>query len=77
MIHLFINAFAASAGGGLTYIRNIIPYIGSRPNVRATVLVSPGLRRGLGDWPNITFIQPPNIAGIAGRFWFEQRKLPA
>src|SRR5208282_3334310 len=25
MIHLFINALAASAGGGLTYIRNVLP----------------------------------------------------
>jgi hypothetical protein len=39
MMDIFINAFAASAGGGLTYVRNIIPWLG-KLDVRATVLLS-------------------------------------
>ena len=27
MMHLFINSLAVSAGGGLTYIRNVLPCI--------------------------------------------------
>jgi hypothetical protein len=44
---LLINAFAASAGGGLTYIRNAVPLLGTNRDVRATVLLSPALRRSL------------------------------
>ncbi len=76
MMHLFINALAASAGGGLTYIRNVVPRLGERPDVRATVLVPPALRAELGDWPRIEFLHAPALAGTARRFWHEQRALP-
>src|SRR5579883_1531794 len=65
MMHLFINALAASAGGGLTYIRNVVPRLGERPDVRATVLVPPALRAELGDWPRIEFLHAPALAGAA------------
>jgi glycosyltransferase involved in cell wall biosynthesis len=74
MMHLFINSLAASAGGGLTYIRNVIPHLAAAPNVRATVALSPGLRQEFGGSNNIEFLEleiPP-----AKRFWFEQSKLP-
>ena len=76
MIHLFINALAASAGGGLTYIRNVIPAIAARTDARATVLVNPELRRELGTWANVEFLEPPSRTGAAGRFWFEQQRVP-
>ena len=31
MIRLFINGLAASAGAGLTYLRNVIPHLARRP----------------------------------------------
>jgi glycosyltransferase involved in cell wall biosynthesis len=74
MMHLFINALAASAGGGLTYIRNVIPHIAAASDVRATVALSPGLRQEFAVPSNIQFLEsetPP-----AKRFWFEQSKLP-
>ena len=76
MMHLFINALAASAGGGLTYIRNIVPHLGGRSGIRATVLVNASLRAELGDWPSIEFLEAPALAGTARRFWHEQRELP-
>ena len=75
MIHVFINALAASAGGGLTYVRNVIPHLGARNDVRATLLLSPQLRCELQSFPNLAFVEcnlPPNTPG---RLWFEQRTL--
>lgn len=73
-MHLFINSLAASAGGGLTYIRNVIPHLVARQDVRVTVALSPSLRREFAAQSNIEFLEldiPP-----ARRFWFEQSKLP-
>ena len=47
MIHIFVNALAASAGGGLTYVRNVIPHIAARTDVRATVLMDAALHQEL------------------------------
>jgi glycosyltransferase involved in cell wall biosynthesis len=76
MIHLFINALAASTGGGLTYVRNVIPHLAARADVRATVLVNPAFPRELGPCANVDFIETQRSVGVAGRFWFEQRDLP-
>jgi glycosyltransferase involved in cell wall biosynthesis len=76
MIHLFVNAFAASAGGGLTYLRNVVPLLGTRSDVRASVFLSPQLRQEFGAWGNITFIEGPRLSNAAARFWFEQTRLP-
>lgn len=76
MIRLFINALAASAGGGLTYIRNVLPQFAPREDVEVTVLLSPALRGQLGNPCNVVFIERESPAGVASRFWFEQRHLP-
>ncbi len=73
-MRLFINSLAASAGGGLTYIRNVIPHLAASPDLRVTVALSPSLRKEFPDSINIEFLEletPP-----AKRFWFEQSKLP-
>jgi len=74
MTHLFINYLAASAGGGLTYVRNVTPLFSATPGFRFTVALSPDLRREFGHLPNVDFVElglPP-----ARRFWYEQRTLP-
>jgi glycosyltransferase involved in cell wall biosynthesis len=76
MIHLFINALAASAGGGLTYVRNVLPQFGARDDVRVTVLVSPALRAQLANSGRVSIIEQESPGGVAARFWFEQRRLP-
>jgi len=73
MIHLFVNALAASAGGGLTYVRNIIPQLAARTDVKATVLLDSALRRELRDAANITFVERENLPGALRRAWSEQR----
>ena len=76
MIHLFINALAASAGAGLTYVRNVVPHLALRDDVKATILLDPRLRRELQDSPNLEFLERDSFAKVPRRFWFEQRAMP-
>lgn len=73
MMHLFINSIAASAGGGLTYIRNLLPQLGARDDVRATVAVNSGLREELDGMPNLDFVELQ--APVSRRFVYEQSAL--
>ncbi len=76
MIHLFINALAASAGGGLTYIRNVLPRLALRDDVRTTLLVNGQLRNEISDSTRSTLLQADCLSNSARRFWYEQRNLP-
>jgi glycosyltransferase involved in cell wall biosynthesis len=76
MIHLFINALAASAGGGLTYIRNVLPRLALRDDVHTTLLVGGQLRNEIADSTRVTLLQADCPSGSARRFWYEQRHLP-
>ena len=58
MIQLFINGLAASAGGGLTYLRNIIPELERRPTVKTTILLNPGLRGILENFKTFRSSKP-------------------
>ncbi len=73
-MHLFINSLASSAGGGLTYIRNVIPHLAATQDLRVTVALSPSLRQEFSSASNIEFVELEISA--AKRFWFEQSKLP-
>jgi glycosyltransferase involved in cell wall biosynthesis len=77
MIRLFINGLAASAGAGLTYLRNVIPQLARRTDAQATVLLSAELRGEFAEFPNISFAEASPSRGVAGRFVFEQTKLRA
>lgn len=74
-MHLFFNALAASAGAGLTYVRNIIPVLSARADTRATIALSPQLHKEFGEFPNVTFLEI-DVSGTARRFWQEQSSLP-
>jgi len=74
MIHLFINSLAASAGGGLTYTRNVVPLLADRPDVRLTVALGGKLGEEFRGLPKAEFIQLE--APVARRFWQEQLELP-
>jgi glycosyltransferase involved in cell wall biosynthesis len=76
MIHLFINALAATAGGGVTYIRNLIPQLSRRSGVQVTVLVNDSLRSDLQPAANISYLDDQFSGGVT-RFWKEQSRLPA
>ena len=75
MIRLFINGLAASAGAGLTYLRNVIPHLARRTDSQATVLLSAELRREFAEFPNISYRDASPRGGVVGRFLFEQTTL--
>jgi glycosyltransferase involved in cell wall biosynthesis len=76
MMHLFLNGVAASAGGGLTYLRNVVPHLSARSDVQTTVAISPDLRQEFRKLPNVMFLDVDSHAGAARRFWQEQTILP-
>jgi glycosyltransferase involved in cell wall biosynthesis len=75
-LHLFINALAASAGGGVTYVRNVVPKLAARTDLRATVALSPRLQDQIQESQNVRLLrmEPPN--DVVRRFLFEQNRLP-
>lgn len=73
MTHLFINALAASAGGGLTYIRNVVPHLAARADPKVTVALGSGLRQEFRDFGNIEFLELDG--SLTRRFWYEQSAL--
>ena len=76
MIHLFINAVAASAGGGLTYVRNVLPHLLVRKDVRTTILLSAALRGEIAESERLAVLSEDVPTGSGRRFWYEQRTLP-
>jgi glycosyltransferase involved in cell wall biosynthesis len=76
-MHLFINASGAKAGGGITYLRNVLPHVAAEPGVRATVLVSPAMRDQFSGSNNIRLLElPESRLGTVGRFLREQSLVP-
>ncbi len=75
MIHLFVNALAASAGGGLTYVRNIVPHLSARADARFTLLVGKEFQSELNPGDNIELVCESSHLGVAARFLYEQRTL--
>ena len=73
-MRLFINSLAASAGGGLTYIRNVLPLLAQEPGLQLTVAISPGLRQEFQGLPTVEFAE--STGSTARRFWQEQFRLP-
>jgi glycosyltransferase involved in cell wall biosynthesis len=76
-MHLFVNALAASAGGGLTYVRNVLPHLSARGDVQVTAVLSPPLRAEFSGLSRISFPEINLATGALGRFWQEQASLPA
>jgi len=76
MIHLFINGIAASTGGGLTYLRNVLPHLAIRDDVRTTVLLNSSFASEFHDSNNLEIVQSNSSPGAAKRFWYEQHKIP-
>lgn len=74
-MHLFVNGSAASAGGGLTYLRNVLPELSSRSVVQTTVALGDGLRSEFTGLPNTSFVSLPASRSAIARFWHEQTKL--
>jgi glycosyltransferase involved in cell wall biosynthesis len=74
-MNLFINALAASAGGGLTYVRNIVPVMAADPDLRLSIALPSSLRQEFREFERVSFFERDIPAGK--RFWYEQSSLPA
>ena len=75
-MHILLNAFAASSGSGLTYVRNVAQVLARRSDLRATFLVGRELGRELGAWPNVGFHEAGEPQSAARRFLWEQSAVP-
>lgn len=73
-MRFFINSLAASAGGGLTYVRNLIPHLVTAPGLQIALLASPAIRPEMRALPNLEIMDVEVSA--ARRFWYEQFQLP-
>lgn len=76
MIRIFVNGLAASAGAGLTYLRNVVPHLSALPGVHTTLAVQPTLCSNFKRLSDVDLICPEGAAGSGRRFVFEQFKLP-
>jgi glycosyltransferase involved in cell wall biosynthesis len=75
-MRIFLNGLASTAGGGLTYLRNVVPRLAETPGVEITLLVSPALTQEFASLPTVQFASWQHDARAAYRFWQEQRKIP-
>jgi glycosyltransferase involved in cell wall biosynthesis len=76
MIHVFLNGLAASAGGGLTYLRNVVPHLAARDDVHTSLAVSRCIRQEFGAYKRVSVVDTDIGGSAAGRFFKEQRCLP-
>jgi glycosyltransferase involved in cell wall biosynthesis len=76
MMRVFVNGVAASAGGGLTYLRNVLPHLSAKEDVQTTVAIDPSSHDQIPHLPNISYLESPASYGAARRFLWEQFDLP-
>jgi glycosyltransferase involved in cell wall biosynthesis len=74
MMRLFINGTAASAGGGLTYLRNVLPHLSLRNDIQTTVAIDPNFREFIPKPSHISFVESLPY-GPGRRFLWEQSGL--
>lgn len=75
-MRLFVNGTAASAGGGLTYLRNVIPHLSLRKDVQIIVAIDPNSCSQLPLPANVTVLKSPLGQGAGRRFLWEQFRIP-
>ncbi|HLV85643.1 MAG TPA: glycosyltransferase family 1 protein [Candidatus Sulfotelmatobacter sp.] len=73
-MHIFMNALAASAGGGLTYVRNVLPLLAQRSELRLTVAANPAVLNEISGHRSVNCLSF-DIPSVR-RMWFEQLHLP-
>ena len=73
---LFVNGMGASAGGGLTYVRNILPHLSARNDVRTTLALNSQVRKKLPPLANISVCKSASSRNAFTRFAQEQMLLP-
>jgi len=78
---VLVNAIASTAGGGRTYLRQVLPRLAARAerSERLTVLVPASMveeyRASLRETGGVVTIEPGPVGGVARRWWWEQTRL--
>ncbi len=72
-MRLFLNCLAASAGGGLTYVRNVIPHLAAVPGLQIALLSAPGVGKEFLAFANVELIELE--LSSARRSYYEQLEL--
>src|SRR5580765_3610173 len=76
-MRLFIHALGASAGGGLTYLRNIVPHLATRPDIEVSVLAGKAAGATIPCAGNVQVLAGgKEEQGPLSRYWWEQREVP-
>jgi glycosyltransferase involved in cell wall biosynthesis len=76
-MRLFIHALGASAGGGLTYLRNVVPHLAARPDIEVSVLAGEAAGAAIPSASNVQILASGmEEHGTLSRLWWEQREIP-
>jgi len=76
-MRLFIHALGASAGGGLTYLRNLVPHLAARPDIEISVLAGKAAGTAIPSAGNVQLLASGREEqGPLSRFLWEQREIP-
>jgi glycosyltransferase involved in cell wall biosynthesis len=77
-MRLFIHALGASAGGGLTYLRNLVPHLAAAKDLEVKVLAGEAAGLTIPDTGKVEMVASGTMEerGPLARFWWEQREIP-
>jgi len=75
-MRLLIDALGASAGGGLTYLRNALPHLAARPAVEISLLTGEAARTELPALDNVQILTGAQERSAFSRFLWEQVEVP-
>ncbi|MFI5104163.1 MAG: hypothetical protein ACHP79_04490, partial [Terriglobales bacterium] len=75
-MRLLIDALGASAGGGLTYLRNALPHLAARPAMEISLLVGEATSAELPAVDNVQILTGAQERSAFSRFLWEQVEIP-
>ena len=78
MAKIFINALASTAGGGVTYLRNVLPRLSAWRHLHDFFVFLPASYdvAWIDKFRSFLTVMPaPVLSGIGARVWWEQRSL--
>src|SRR3981081_1841211 len=77
-MRLFIHALGASAGGGVTYLRNVVPHLTARSAIEITLLAGETAGAAIPSCGNVRVLASGmGEQSALSRFLWEQRQGPA
>jgi len=75
-MRLLIDALGASAGGGLTYLRNVLPHLAAHSGVEISLLAGESAGAELPAASNVQILTGAREGGAFSRFLWEQVEIP-